>query len=261
MVQVTVPHRARGVLHRSGVAPLVLLCGLGTGVSLAQMSADTSEALQACRSVENERARLACYDGVLAAEDRAGAASAQAAEPVSGSEPAAATRAPERTSESTVATRAAGPRSEPAAATRLPERAAGPVTASPSAPDAATESAGAARPSEAIGERAAASRAAAAQTTEAERPPEITSVDVQGGARGKGESSDRFSVVVTEISKNHLGTTTIFTDDGRVWTQTDRRTPRFPKTPFAAEIESGRLGSYFLSIPNSRQKVRLSVRD
>jgi hypothetical protein len=68
------------------------------------------------------------------------------------------------------------------------------------------------------------------------------------------------AVTIVDVRTDSLRRTSLVTDDGKVFVQTDSRTRSFPATPFAAGVRSGALGSSFLVIPGGRD-IRVTLRD
>lgn len=128
---------------RAGVASAVLLATVnGFAQSATQSSAELLADLRACSTLERDGARLACFDGVLAAQGSAGAAAESAersaprapraapARPAeAGPESASATVPEQRLAAAPQATRdAAPPRAERAEQREQPEQEDGPRT-------------------------------------------------------------------------------------------------------------------------------------
>lgn len=69
------------------------------------------------------------------------------------------------------------------------------------------------------------------------------------------------AVTITEVRALRPGQTLFFAADGRVFQQLSSRTPQLPDPPFEVEFESGALGSTFLRLPESRSRIRVTLRD
>jgi len=62
------------------------------------------------------------------------------------------------------------------------------------------------------------------------------------------------SVVIAEVRALPGRSTVFTTTGGEIWIQTDNQRPRFPDTPFDAEIKPGAMGSFFL-VPTDRGRA------
>lgn len=66
-------------------------------------------------------------------------------------------------------------------------------------------------------------------------------------------------VAIIAISKNAYGKLVFSTDNGQVWQQIDRRTPRYKELPFDATIRNGGAGSHFIQ-PREGGGIAVRVR-
>jgi len=96
-----------------------------------------------------------------------------------------------------------------------------------------------------------------------EAPPQSPNDEPRAGfaVEKSAEPPSQFTISVVDVRENSLNGIRISTADGRVWRQTDGRAARFPDTPFTTTVEQASFGSYLMSIPNSRQRVRISPID
>jgi hypothetical protein len=193
--------------------------------ALAQSGAETLENLRACSEVGRDAARLACFDGVLAAERAASERASQ----------------PERDDTVPLVANAPNP---------APERRA---AASARRTDAAAAT-GAAAASEA---RGAATAAAAQRDTRSDRAPVRDNADRQNGnpANLDPENDESRAFTVVDINDEIPGATRFTSATGRIFVQTSGRTPPggFPRVPFEAEVQDGALGSLFLVFGDNRR--------
>ena len=243
---------------------------------------ETLADFRACGALERDSARLACFDGVLAAdrEGRDGDASV-------GSAPVVATVAPE------VAVAAAEPAETRVASAPEPESAEIPATSTASVetdeataatatqsepPENQSASAAPAQPAQtplATAERTEVASArgeegVAAQTTnvtrsrpaetapasEARAAPERT----QAAAATRSEPAEASAYTIVELSTRMPGAARFITDDGQVFVQTSGGSNyrNFPDVPFTATLEDGALGSTFLRLgPRLRVRIRI----
>lgn len=72
------------------------------------------------------------------------------------------------------------------------------------------------------------------------------------------EEPDFIDIVIVSISRTKLGKLVYRTEDGQVWRQSDnRRPPAYRKTPFAARVKKGALGSFFIKPDDGGYAVRV----
>lgn len=196
----------------------LVVLGLAAGVD--------PQAVSACAVIDDDRQRLACYDGLFRPADAAR------------SDAAAGTAGPPATSPSSAGGAAAAvvPAAAPAAPPIVASAsAAAPVPQAPSAL-AASGPAAPASPTEKFG--------LSAEQIEARRPqaaPEIESIDSRVVAV-KALPRDRFVLTL---------------ENGQVWEQTEP-TPRQRFYPGdTVEIRKAALGSFLASGPNSGERIRV----
>lgn len=76
------------------------------------------------------------------------------------------------------------------------------------------------------------------------------------------EEPDFIDIVIISIGKTKLGKLIYHTQDGQVWLQSDtRRPPAYRKTPFAARINKGSMGSFFIKPDRGGYSVRVQRRN
>ncbi len=238
---------------------------------------------RACGALQRDSARLACFDGVLAADREGGGI-----DEVAASVPVTETVAPEP---SPVV--AAEPPETPVVRSEEPEPAESPVAAAPQperpeavaasiaqsdppeAPPAGGPPAQSAQTSIATAERTAAAsaggEAAAIATSNSNAPrgrpaepapasetraaADRTQVAVAAGS----ERAEASAFTIVEMTTRIPGAARFITDDGRVFVQTSGGSNyrNFPDAPFPATLEDGALGSSFLRLgPRLRVRVR-----
>lgn len=235
---------------------------------------------RACGALQRDSARLACFDGVLAADREGGGI-----DEVAASVPVTETVAPEP---SPVV--AAEPPETPAVRSEEPEPAESPVAAVPQPeppeavaasvaqsepPEAPPAGGPPAQPSTATAERTAAAsaggEAAAIATSNSNAPrgrpaepapasetraaADRTQVAVAAGS----ERAEASAFTIVEMTTRIPGAARFITDDGRVFVQTSGGSNyrNFPDAPFPATLEDGALGSSFLRLgPRLRVRVR-----
>jgi len=207
-------------LVAGGCATLMLSPQAGN----AQSDAETLADLRACASLERERARLACFDGVLASEREAQNRTA----------PNAAPPAPGRS----------GSNAAPLAPARAPSNPAAP------APESAASN-GAAR-----------AVRSDPDATPAPVSPQRAAADTDRAGRASDQDEMPRSVTVVNINDNIRGAARFVTESGQVLIQTGGGTPRggYPEVPFDAALEDGALGSLFLVLAE-RRRVRVRWAD
>jgi hypothetical protein len=118
------------------------------------------------------------------------------------------------------------------------------------------------RPSSRDPQPAAAAEPAAAPTpaapeAEAQRPSRR---ERRAQQRAEEEAQVR-AVTVVAVSVNPLGQSTFVTDDGEAWVSVQTPLRSYPEVPFAAEIEPGSIGSFFLRLPDRPRRLRVSLRE
>jgi len=186
------------------------LGGLATGMAFAQSGAD---ALGACTSLKNEKARLKCYDEQMAKQGRAAAASEAASAP-SAPEPEPAP----------VSASAAPAKPAPAAARAPATPAAAPASAATSA---AADSGSALSPEDEFGLAGEALRKKR-QKQNAALPPEEISARVKA------------------VSRRAWGEHLIELENGQFWVETRHMGREPPATGETVKIRRGMLGAYYL---------------
>jgi hypothetical protein len=183
------------------------------GAALAQSESELETALEACLEIEDDSARLACFDSVR----RPGPAE---------SAPGASIDAPEP---------------EPA------------VVA-----DDALE-----HELEVVADDAPDSPVPPGAPTEPASERDVVAVEAQeaSGSRVRSDEEEGFNVIITEVRRNQLGSTTFVTADGEVYAKISRISARYPPVPFEAELRPAARGSYFLVTSLGGPRVRVSRRD
>ncbi len=233
---------------------------------------------RACGALQRDSARLACFDGVLAA-DREGGGIDEVAESVPVTETVAPEPSPvaaERTETPVVRSEEPEPAESPVAAAPQPEppEAVAASVAQSEPPEAPPAGGPPAQPSTATAERTAAASAggeeAAIATSNASRgqPAEPapasetraaadrTQVAVAAGS----ERAEASAFTIVEMTTRIPGAARFITDEGRVFVQTSGGSNyrNFPDVPFPATLEDGALGSNFLRLgPRLRVRVRV----
>jgi hypothetical protein len=97
------------------------------------------------------------------------------------------------------------------------------------------------------------SAGAPAAPAAAAAPPARATVPAPAPANARAAPAVR-SVVIAEV-RAPPGRSTVFTTaGGEIWIQTDNQRPRFPDTPFDAQIKPGAMGSFFL-VPTDRGRA------
>lgn len=201
-------------------------------------AAETLADLEACAQIERDRARLACFDGVLASEPlgepQAPAVAAEESPPdlrQNSAQEAAAT----------ASAQAPAPAAAPS-----PESIARTSPASPSVASAAES-----RPAPAV----AATQSRDDRRASATRAPVAASPDDEG--------EERQIVTIVSVNTQLAGSARFTTNEGQVYRQTSggNLRGRFPDVPFEASIERGTLSSVFLAIGDNRRRVRVALVD
>ena len=245
----------------------VLLLTAEPGIAQSD-AAETLADLKACAEIERDRARLACFDGVLAGEPLGEPEPIAAADvtpaPTQESAAAGAANAPVTASSEAVDVSTdrvtAGPAAAPSAAASAQAPAAtaaaapvGVATASAASPSAA--SAADPRPAPAVIPAETSSNQPAAAT---ESPTEAPGASSPGG-----EAEGRRIVTIVDVNLQLSGSARFTTEDGQVYRQTSGGSlrGRFPDVPFEASIETGTLSSAFLSVGGNRRRVRVTLVD
>lgn len=194
--------------------------------------ADRDAALRRCAQIEIDAERYRCYDRVLRPESAGASAPATAPEVVSGT-----TSGENPGAISGAAADALDAESAPAVApspSPSPNSAAPAPTVPAVAAPAGVEEAGPAR------------------------PEEREQFGMENRRAERQEPPGRISVVIAAIAENPYGRLIFRTEDGQVWQQTDRgRRPPYASTPFAATIERGAMGSFFLKPDSGGYAVRV----
>lgn len=226
---------------------------------------------RACGALQRDSARLACFDGVLAADREGGGI-----DEVAASVPVTETVAPEP---SPVV--AAEPPETPAVRSEEPEPAESPVATAPQPeppeavvasiaqsdpPEAPPAGGPPAQPSTATAERTAAAIATSnasrgqpaepAPASETRAAADRTQVAVAAGS----ERAEASAFTIVEMTTRIPGAARFITDDGRIFVQTSGggNYRNFPDVPFPATLEDGALGSNFLRLgPRLRVRVRV----
>jgi hypothetical protein len=124
-----------------------------------------------------------------------------------------------------------------------------------------------AAPAPAVAAPAAASAAPAATPPAAAAPPpgapaapqpqHVAAAPAPPAAAGASSDQEIIPIVVVATRALPGRETTFTTEDGASYVQTDsQRLDSLPRTPFAAEIKRGAIGSYFL-VPQDRRAIRV----
>ncbi len=185
-----------------------------------------------CAAKTNVKARLACYDAI-AAQLRAGEASAAVAAPVPPAPvaPAAAVPAP--------TPYAAAPTPVPAPVAAAPT----PAVAAPAAPVAA------------------AAAPASVATSQQQQEAQFGAEDIKKSARnadGQPDSVEAISGVIKQCAYSPLGRAILTLDNGQVWRQIDGDTDHFRgKAGDVAHIERSSVGGYNLTTEGHTQMVKV----
>ena len=227
---------------------------------MAQADVETLADFRACGVLERDSARLACFDGVLAA-DRASAESDEIADSGPVDELAApdgpvaeAESVPEPAPARAQAAVAGTPSTEAAASRAADTPAPLPTQTEPQAPPAAPAATQLA--SETPDETAEAQAASVAAAAPVETPP-------AGEARAaRSEPAEAPTLRIVEMRTRIPGAARFVADDGRVFVQTSGGSNyrNFPDVPFDATLEPGALGSTFLRL-GPRLRVRVISND
>ncbi len=264
--------------HRATVLPH-LAAAVGAALTLlaphpAFSQTDDAATLadfRACGALQRDSARLACFDGVLAA-DRSGGGVDESAE-VEPDEPevsVAAAESPETPGAPEPEPEPAGilpvpdtPQPEPAQAVAAAEAQSEPIEEqaaidSPAEPvQAQVASAPREEPREAQTASVVESRPAEPPTAnEASAAAERTQA---AAIAVRDEAADAASLTIVEMRTRIPGAARFVSDDGRVFVQTSGGSNyrNFPDAPFPATLEDGALGSTFLRLgPRLRVRVR-----
>lgn len=236
---------------------------------------------RACGALQRDSARLACFDGVLAA-DRDGGGIDEIAESAAVTEPAA----PE------VAVAATEPAATPLVRTEQPDAADAPAATAPqpepaeatAANDAESEptevEAVALLPEQPSQTGVASAEEAPDSSDQSEEAREVPTANVaqprpaeplpataapaepvltQAAAAARSERVEASAFTIVEMTTRIPGAARFVTDDGRVFVQTSGGSNyrNFPDVPFPAAVEDGALGSTFLRLgPRLRVRVR-----
>lgn len=275
-----------GALRRATAFP-GLAAALGAALALLAphtVISQTDDAatladFRACGALQRDSARLACFDGVLAA-DREGGAVGEIAEsapvtdeaapeaPRAAPEPAETPVAGADRREAAEAPAATAPQAEPAEATAANVEQGEPTevqpASAPRAPPARTPVASVDQTPIAGDQREAAREtqtesAAGARPAQTPATSETRAAAAQTRTAAVAAEAAASEFTVVEFSTRIPGSARFTTDDGRVFVQTsggsNYRT--FPDVPFEATLEDGALGSTFLRLgPRLRVRVR-----
>ena len=251
------------VLRGLATASCAALALVAPHVVMAQVDAEALADFRACGAVERDRARLACFDGVLAADREGGGIdeiveSEPVSETVAPDAPLAAAEPAETRIASTPRVEAAEPPAASAPRTQAVETP--PASASPAAP-AETQIASAPREEAVETPAASVSRSEPAQAQLANEPRAETARTRAASATRSEPAEDR-TLTIVELRTGIPGSARFVTDDGRVFVQTSGSSNyrSFPEVPFEATLEDGALGSSFLRL-GPRLRVRVSTRD
>ena len=226
---------------------------------MAQADVETLADFRACGALGRDSARLACFDGVLAA-DRESTESDEIADSGAVDEPAVpdvpaaeAETVPEPApSQAAVAD---APRAEaaeaPEPATPAPESSLPEPRLAPADVPAATQIA-----SETPDETVDAQTASVAPAAPLETPP------AREARTARLESAEAPTLTIVEMNTRIPGAARFITDDGRVFLQTSGGSNyrNYPDVPFDATLEDGALGSTFLRL-GPRLRVRVISND
>jgi hypothetical protein len=104
----------------------------------------------------------------------------------------------------------------------------------------------------------------AERAARAERTERVDSVDRAERVATVNEPEPPLATMVqiVEVQSPSLGTTRFRAADGRIFVRENANTrPRWPDTPFDVEIRSGVFGSTYLMFPESRLRIRVTVRN
>jgi hypothetical protein len=102
------------------------------------------------------------------------------------------------------------------------------------------------------------------ETTTIVVPPNspVPTGETRGSASSRvPERGGRSTVTIVAAVENLSGLVIFTTEDGDVFEQVSRRGARYDEPPFSAELESGAMGSYFLTPENYRNRIRVRLRD
>lgn len=232
---------------------------LGPESVIAQADAETLADFRACGALQRDSARLACFDGVLAADLESArgdqiADSAPVDEPVA---PDALVAEAETEPEPAVAQASAAgvPRAvaaeapEPAAPAPEPAQTEPqvPPPAPPEATRAATET-----PDESV----------EIQTVSAAAAPPVETPPAREARVAPSAPAEAPTLRIVEMRTRIPGAARFITDDGRVFVQTSGGSNyrNYPDVPFDATLEDGALGSTFLRL-GPRLRVRVIGND
>lgn len=72
-------------------------------------------------------------------------------------------------------------------------------------------------------------------------------------------STGGITVNVVEVKKTAVGRWVMVTEDGQAWRQTDAQKLNIIETPFTAQIEKSRLGSYWMQFSRNSGDTKLKV--
>ena len=237
------------------------LAVLASDSVMAQADAETLADFRACGALQRDSARLACFDGVLAADresadsdaiadselvDESVAPDVPVVEAETAPEPAPApARAPAASAPPAVAAEA------PESVTPAPEPTQTERQAPPPAPPEATQVAGA-TPDE----------TAETQTASVAAAPPVQTPPAREARVAPSEPADVPTLRIVAMNTRIPGAARFVADDGRVFVQTSGGSNyrNFPDVPFDATLEPGALGSTFLRL-GPRLRVRVISND
>ncbi len=263
-------HPATVLLHLAAAVGAALTLLVPHSVLSQTNDAATLADFRACGALQRDSARLACFDGVLAA-DRSGGGVEESAE-VEPDEPevsVAAAELPETPAATAPEPEPAGipvpdtPQPEPAQVVVAAEAQSEPIEEqaaidSPAEPvQAQVANAPREEPREARTASVVESRPAEPPTAnEASAAAERTQA---AAIAVRDEAADAASLTIVEMRTRIPGAARFVSDDGRVFVQTSGGSNyrNFPDAPFPATLEDGALGSTFLRLgPRLRVRVR-----
>jgi hypothetical protein len=237
-------HRNSKPMIATGLGALALLTAQA---GQAQSNAEATLAdLEACAEIERDRARLACFDGVLASEPLSELPDA----------PVVAEESTTPTSRQDSGAAAAG---ETAAAATASAEVPAATTAAPAPRSVARSS-----PSSSSVASAAQSRPAPAVVATETREDQRASAAVAANTSSPdGENAAGEIVTIVNVNTQLAGSARFTTEDGKVYRQTSGGSlrGRVPDVPFEASIERGTLSSVFLSVGDNRRRVRVTLVD
>ncbi len=258
----------------SCVAAVALFVIASCGSAVTSVRAQPREATLAdCAAIEDELARLACYDQALGRVD-AGA--------VPESPPVAATDEPTGAGDGAVDAASAADAPGAADTPNMPDSPDAPdLPAAPARADVAdvsdvpnvTDAKDAADAPGSADATATADVAGDANVSPVAPtvPAEVeTGVEVLPASRAgrraerraerRQDGQDEFSILVVQRVDNISGLSVFVADDGTVYEQVSTRSSRYPEPPFTAELEVASRGSFWLRAGSPSRPVRVIER-